>query len=59
MVWCGVVELILVSGGRVVDEVQRGGDVIGLEGSHSLGEKSCFSALSIVIDSDIQVEVLY
>ncbi len=47
VVWCGVVwcggmggERILVSGARVVDEVSEGGEVIGIEGSHSLGEKA-------------------
>ncbi len=30
---------VLVSGARVVDEVSEGGEVIGIEGSHSLGEK--------------------
>ncbi len=48
--WCGVVWVggmgwggggwILVSGDRVVDEVSEGGEVIGIEGSHSLGEKT-------------------
>ncbi len=39
---CGVVwwDGILVSGARVVDEVSEGGEVIGIEGSHSLGEKA-------------------
>ncbi len=43
VVWCGVVGWggILVSGARVVDEVSEGGEVIGIEGSHSLGGKSC------------------
>ncbi len=45
VVWCGVVwwdggGAILVSGARVVDEVSEGGEVIGIEGSHSLGEKA-------------------
>ncbi len=43
VVWCGVVGLgggVLVSGARVVDEVSEGGEVIGIEGSHSLGEKA-------------------
>ncbi len=42
VVWCGVVGWggILVSGARVVDEVSEGGEVIGIEGSHSLGEKA-------------------
>ncbi len=44
VVWCGVVWWwgggVLVSGARVVDEVSEGGEVIGIEGSHSLGEKA-------------------
>ncbi len=41
VVWCGVVWCggMRVSGARVVDEVSEGGEVIGIEGSHSLGEK--------------------
>ncbi len=43
--WCGVEWWdgeggILVLGARVVDEVSEGGGVIGIEGSHSLGEKA-------------------
>ncbi len=46
VVWCGVVwcggmgGVVLVSGARVVDEVSEGGEVIGIKGSHSLGEKA-------------------
>ncbi len=42
VVWCGVVGWggVLVSGAMVVDEVSEGGEVIGIEGSHSLGEKA-------------------
>ncbi len=36
----GVGGVVLVSGARVVDEVSEGGEVIGIEGSHSLGEKA-------------------
>ncbi len=47
--WCGVVGWdgmgwdgggVLVSGARVVDEVSEGCELIGIEGSHSLGEKA-------------------
>ncbi len=64
VVWCGgVVERILVSGGRVVDEVSEGGDVIGIEGSHSMGEKAVFqlyqytsNKLSIYNIMDVKVQ---
>ncbi len=39
--WCGGMGGgILVSGARFVDEVSEGGEVIGIEGFHSLGEKA-------------------
>ncbi len=40
VVLCGGMGGILVLGARVVDEVSEGGEMIGIEGSHSLGEKA-------------------